>query len=89
MGSKRLINKHKEREPRKCPILKAGVIISTEEVQRKLMEPEKATKERKNKKRKKGDQKASHDIEVDAEDIEDCAQDEQREVDDCIEVQFE
>ena len=50
---------------------------------------ERATKERKNKKCKKGHQRASHDIEVDAEDIEDCAEDEQREIDDCIEVQFE
>ena len=72
-----MINKHKEREPRKCPILKAGVIISTEEVQRKLMEPEKATKERKNINRKKGCQRASTDIDMTAKDIKDCADDEQ------------
>ena len=86
---KQIINKRKERTCGKRVILKGKVIITTEEVQRQLMEAERATKERKNKKRKKGHQRASHDIEVDAEDIEDCAEDEQQEIDDCIEVQFE
>jgi len=86
---KQLINKRKEKMSGKRLILKDRVIVSTEEVQQKLMEAEKATKERKKKNRKRGYQKASCDVDVDAEDIVNYAVDEEPEIHDCIEVQFE
>ena len=70
-------------------VLKGKIIVSTEEVQRKLAEAEQATKERKNKKQKRRHQRATLNVGMDNEDIEDNTDDEQREIHDCIEVQFQ
>jgi hypothetical protein len=85
---KQLINKRKERTSGKRLILKGKFIVSTEEVHRQLLEAEKATKERKNKKRKTKRQRARIDVDTDAEDIEESAEHELPEIDECIEVQF-
>ena len=86
---KQLINKRKERMSGKRLILKGKVIISTEEVHRKLIEAESATKTRKNKKSKGKHQRATVGIGRNAEHIEEHTGDEERESSDCIEVLFE
>ena len=69
-------------------ILKGKIIVSTEEVQRKLAEAEQATKERKNKKQKRKHQRVTFNVGMDNENIEDNTDDEQQEIHDYIEVQL-
>ena len=83
---KQLINKRKERMSGKRLVLKGKFVVSTEEVYQKLMEAERATKERKKKTPKRKRQGASIGTEVDEEVIEENADDELEEIGDCIEV---
>ena len=85
---KQLINKRKERASGKRLVLKRKFIVSTEEVQRKLAEAERVTKERKDKRHKRRHQTVTVDVERDDEDIEENSDDEKQEIGDCIEVKF-
>ena len=77
IGLRRLINKYKEREPRKCRYFEGWSDCFNRRSATEAQGAREVTKERKNKNRKRGYQRASTDIDMTAKDIKDCADDEQ------------
>ena len=83
-----MVNKRKERTSGKRLILKGRIVVSTEEVYQKPAEVEKITRERKTKKCKRRDNRATVDVEIDTENMENNSDDELLEIRDCIQVQL-
>ena len=85
---KQLFNKRKERMSGKRLILKGKVIVSTEEVHRKLAEAEMATKGKKNKQGKSTARRVPTRTEMYDEDVDNDSEAEEPQIGDCIVVQF-
>ena len=83
-----MISTRKERLSGKCIILKGKFIVTTEEIHKGLATAERKTKKTQVKKEKRRARSVSAELEMEAVEVLDDSETEEREIQDCIAVQL-